>query len=709
MNKKEFKKHTIRGIITGVFKYNNNLILRIGKKNKVCIPYKSDTSDFFSIYDYLGLVFKGEGIPDKYYGGKFKNFIKINQNDFSIQDLNLDKNIRIQNIFKAMGLNSFYEYLTKENKKRKTNYLITFFQNPFIFVEKEKIDFLTALSFFYLKNGKIDLFPLYGTPAALSWYFWECYNEKKQKLIDFYTACSNLEKELLIKFPDPEKIKLYCDKNKKLIFFNQNDQTFYFDWKFFQILNSVYDFLDRYLPEHITSQPLIDPTPEQVLQKIEEQKITILTGKGGTGKSTFLFSLKYILEQKGKKILLTGTTGNAASILQGITVAKAFDTFNHLKKEKPPSYYYDIIAIDEASMLNTVEFYKILKKLRPNQKLLLSGDPDQLPPVKGDNIFTEIVERAKKNNSIILLTKKRRFSPTKKNILYIFQDPLSLLWGFSYAYFFYLNKIIKEQIHANQNTDHNKSIDFENPYFLSTLPMIITPYHRTNTGTKKLNYLAKTIYNFVIKNLNTLTTNKTTNKKNNHFPSEIIQTIINKNPDLLPPFYFEINDIVILTQNIYNGNKILAANKEKAIIKEIYEDEKEVFLFLPKKETYLRTKITHIAPAYAVEFFTAQGSETDYSFVFLPDNFVKSLITDHEKTLKALNMASTRAKKINFFLTTKNCNLQLLKQFISFDIEKIVTSETINKLIHKSKQKTNNKTINKIKISYNKTTYKYKK
>lgn len=136
---------------------------------------------------------------------------------------------------------------------------------------------------------------------------------------------------------------------------------------------------------------------------IEQTNINIfLTGKAGTGKTTFLKSLKDTLN---KRYVVLAPTGIAALNCEGVTIHSFFQLeltpyipgYNiPLKRYKTPKLNLirslELIVIDEISMVRADILDQIdilLRKLRPSQKhkafggvqILMIGDLSQLPPV----------------------------------------------------------------------------------------------------------------------------------------------------------------------------------------------------------------------------------------------------------------------------------------------------------------------------------------
>jgi exodeoxyribonuclease V alpha subunit len=121
-----------------------------------------------------------------------------------------------------------------------------------------------------------------------------------------------------------------------------------------------------------------------------EQKLLVITGGPGTGKTTLINGIIQILEKKGRAIVLAAPTGRAAKRMAETTGHEA-KTLHRLLEWSPKSNTFlrdpndpleaDIVIVDEASMLDTLLTYHLLRALPAACQLVLVGDVDQLPSV----------------------------------------------------------------------------------------------------------------------------------------------------------------------------------------------------------------------------------------------------------------------------------------------------------------------------------------
>jgi exodeoxyribonuclease V alpha subunit len=130
------------------------------------------------------------------------------------------------------------------------------------------------------------------------------------------------------------------------------------------------------------------------------QKMSILTGGPGTGKTTILRALVDILRAKKVRLHLAAPTGRAAQRLAETTGGFA-STIHRLLKFDPAKGYFttnedsplntDFLVVDEASMLDTRLASALLQAVPAAAHLLLVGDTDQLPSVGAGNVLQDLI------------------------------------------------------------------------------------------------------------------------------------------------------------------------------------------------------------------------------------------------------------------------------------------------------------------------------
>lgn len=153
--------------------------------------------------------------------------------------------------------------------------------------------------------------------------------------------------------------------------------------------------------------------------------IFLLTGGPGTGKTTILNSVISILEQRGLKMAICAPTGRAAKRLNELTDKEALTIHRLLgvqtKDNGTRQFIHNehnkldiqAIIIDEMSMVDCMLFYNLLKALKDDCKIILTGDADQLPSVSAGNVLRELI----KSEMIPTVTLKDIFRQSAQSLI----------------------------------------------------------------------------------------------------------------------------------------------------------------------------------------------------------------------------------------------------------------------------------------------------
>lgn len=133
--------------------------------------------------------------------------------------------------------------------------------------------------------------------------------------------------------------------------------------------------------------------------------LSVITGSPGTGKTTVLRTILEVYRRlhPDGKIALMAPTGRASrrmsestgfedarTLHSGLGLTSEEDEGSRNRKSEPLSA--DLIIVDEFSMVDMWLAEKFFERMKINARIVLVGDPDQLPSVGAGNVFREIIE-----------------------------------------------------------------------------------------------------------------------------------------------------------------------------------------------------------------------------------------------------------------------------------------------------------------------------
>ncbi len=158
----------------------------------------------------------------------------------------------------------------------------------------------------------------------------------------------------------------------------------------------AFTWLDGRIPFRLSEQQW------DAVQMALTQKVSILTGGPGTGKSTITAAIIHLLRAKHRSVLLTAPTGRAAKRLSEATGLEASTIHRLLEftpgagnaflRDRENPLDADMIIVDEASMIDILLMNHLLKAVDVGTYLLLVGDVDQLPSVGPGNVLRDMIE-----------------------------------------------------------------------------------------------------------------------------------------------------------------------------------------------------------------------------------------------------------------------------------------------------------------------------
>lgn len=425
---------------------------------------------------------------------------------------------------------------------------------------------------------------------------------------------------------------------KKIIF--QNDQfylkTIYDAEKnianYLQKLNQKNNINDDEIIKNINlmeqkNKFIYDQTQKEALNNFMTNNLLIISGAAGTGKTTLVKGLidLYKIYYPKANIAISAPTGRAARRLNqqtkhpAITLHKMLmwdinsNTFKH-NEQKPLEY--DLVIIDEMSMVDTILFDSFIKSATNLKKLVLVGDPNQLPSVNSGNVLYDLLQY-KDFNITQLLTIYRQQEDS-----HIINLSLDIKDGNSDYNYPSQNQLVMIDIEgqdkileATINT-FKRLLDKNNIFQIQ----IISPMYAGVLGINNLNQVLQAAYN----------------------PHKSA-----KNEIKIGSVIFRVRDKVMQIKNqpeqdIYNGDigiiKEINNSSDQWSIDVLYDD---------KTITYSNSNIEELIHAYAVSVHKSQGSEYEKVIIIVDKQFVNML----QRNL--LYTAVTRCQQQLFIIGSK--------------------------------------------------------
>jgi exodeoxyribonuclease V alpha subunit len=357
-----------------------------------------------------------------------------------------------------------------------------------------------------------------------------------------------------------------------------------------------------------------------------ENKLLVITGGPGTGKTTIINALLKIYTQLGVRILLAAPTGRAAKRMSEATGRQA-KTIHRLleysllkggfQRDPERPLQCELLVVDETSMIDTVLMYHLLKAVPDGASLILVGDVNQLPSVGPGNSLGDIIGsgsvpvvklnkifRQAKESLIIVnahrinhgLLPKLESSGPRNDFYFIEQeDPDEVLK--------IVLELARERIPRRFGLDPLEEIQ------------VLTPGHRGTIGAQNLNLRLQETLN----------------------PQATFITRGNRQ--------FRLNDKVMQIRNNYDKEVF---NGDIGRIQSIdFESQEIIISFDGRRVKYDFTDLDEVVLAYAVSVHKSQGSE--FPAVIIP------LLTQHYLLLQRnlIYTAVTRGRKLVVMVGTR--------------------------------------------------------
>lgn len=357
---------------------------------------------------------------------------------------------------------------------------------------------------------------------------------------------------------------------------------------------------------------LSDEQREAIRTAIQE-KVLVITGGPGTGKTTVLNGILAIFHAKNVSMELAAPTGRAAKRMEAATGREA-RTIHRLLEFSPKEGGFqrnasnplktELIVIDEASMVDITLMHNLLLAVPRHARLILVGDVDQLPSVGPGNVLMDII--ASQAVPVVWLKTVFRQAAQSGIISNAHRINKGLQPEFNTTDFFFVERkdpvkamktvvqLVAERMPAKFGFDPKRDIQ------------VLAPMRRGEAGVTRLN--------------------------------EALQQALNPNAAPIERHPFGMGDKVMQLSNNY---ELDVFNGDVGIITAVDDDIREAQISYDDRAVlYGFDDLDEVGLAYASTVHKAQGSE--YPAVVLP------MVTEHYLLLQRniLYTAVTRASKL---------------------------------------------------------------
>ena len=386
-----------------------------------------------------------------------------------------------------------------------------------------------------------------------------------------------------------------------------------------------------------------------------QNKISIITGGPGTGKTTLITRLLDVLDEGKVRYRLAAPTGRAAKRMFEST-GRSSETLHRLLEFTPTSMGFarneqnalslDMLIVDEASMIDVFLMHAIVRALPRTAQLVLIGDVDQLPSVGAGNVLNDCIASGK----VPVVRLMQIFRQAQDSMIIVNahkvnngEFPLSAPDG-AKKDFFYLKKKQPEELFPLLREIYKNRLPR-----LGIAPheaIVLTPMNRGIAGTTRLN--------------------------------EELQQILNPGGDEAKQVsrfgqIFKPGDRVMQIKNNYDK---FVFNGDMGTIIDIDRQESQLKVrFGEKEHEYDFSELSELVLSYAITIHKSQGSEFKavimpifmQHFVMLQRNLIYTGIT-RAKQLCVL-VGDARAVGMGIKNDKGVARTTFLQQFLTSDLE----------------------------------------
>ncbi len=361
-----------------------------------------------------------------------------------------------------------------------------------------------------------------------------------------------------------------------------------------------------------------------------DEKVLVITGGPGTGKTTIINALLKILSRIGVKIMLAAPTGRAAKRLSETTGYDARTIHRTLEysiskggfqRDMHNPLECQLLVVDEASMIDTVLMHYLLKAIPVDATLVFVGDVNQLPSVGPGTVLKDMI--ASQTMPVVELNEIFRQAKESQIVINAHKINNGILPEFAVAN----SETLRDtDFYFIEQEDPEKVLEIILELTIKRIPrrfgfdplediQVLTPMHRGDVGAGNLNHRLQEAVN----------------------PKGTTIQRGERN--------FRLHDKVMQVRNNYDKEVF---NGDIGKITRIYPDNQQIVISFDGRDlAYDFSELDEIVLAYAISVHKSQGSE--YPAVIIP------ILTQHYILLQRnlIYTAVTRGRKLVVMVGTR--------------------------------------------------------